>query len=58
MEKLVLALLVLLVILLACKIKRLPEGFGMDDRPFEPENTLLHRNVWDDVGYVRPVFRV
>lgn len=32
------------------------EGFGMDDRPFEPDGSLLHRNPWDDVDYMRPVY--
>ncbi len=34
------------------------ESFGMDHRPFEPENTLLHRNPWDDVDYIVPKFIV
>ena len=32
------------------------EGFGTDDKPFEPDNMLLNRNPWDDMDYVRPVF--
>jgi hypothetical protein len=32
------------------------DGFGMDNRPFEPENTLLHRNPWDDVDYRVPSY--
>jgi hypothetical protein len=33
------------------------EHFGTDNKPFEPENTLLNRNPWDDIDYVVPVFR-
>lgn len=53
-------LLVLLVALLHCYTScRQPvymDGFGMDNRPFEPENTLLHRNPWDDVDYRVPSY--
>ena len=60
-ETLVVALLVLLSLLLICYSGlhiRSVEGFGMDDRPFEPDNTLLHRNPWDDVDYIKPEFVV
>lgn len=30
------------------------EGFGRDEQPFEPDNTLLNRNVWDDIDYRTP----
>ena len=55
---LTLAVLVFLILLLACyldiNIKK--EGFGTDNKPFEPDNMLLNRNPWDDIDYVRPVF--
>lgn len=52
-----LLLLALFGLLLYCRIKNKDyEGFGMDNRPFEPENTLLHRNPWDDVDYIVPVY--
>jgi hypothetical protein len=28
----------------------------MNDKPFEPENTLLHRNPWDDIDYQVPSY--
>jgi len=57
-------LLVGLILLLSCYLdikisfstNSNSEGFGTDDRPFEPDNMLLNRNPWDDVDYVRPVF--
>ncbi len=57
-EYLVLGLVVLLALLLACyyKVNVTIDGFGVDNKPFEPENTLLHRNPWDDIDYVVPVF--
>lgn len=32
------------------------EGFGMDNRPFDAENTLFLRNPWDDVDYIVPEY--
>ncbi len=61
-EYLVLGLLVAVVLLLACysriSIKLNKEPFGVDNKPFEPENTLLHRNPWDDIDYIGPTFIV
>lgn len=61
-EYLVLGLLVAVVLLLACysriSIKLNKESFGIDNKPFEPENTLLHRNPWDDIDYIVPTFVV
>lgn len=52
-----LLLLVLFALLLYCYTKKGgSEGFGMNERPFEPENTLLHRNPWDDINYIVPVY--
>ena len=34
------------------------ESFGIDDKPFEPDNTLYHRNPWDDINYIKPTFLV
>lgn len=52
-----LLLLALFGLLLYCYSNhKSTEGFGMDERPFEPENTLLHRNVWDDVDYIVPYY--
>ena len=48
--------LVICIFLLNCYTKNRSEGFGMDDRPFEPENTLLHRNPWDGVDYQVPSY--
>jgi len=67
---LILGILVVLALLLMCRLNitvRITsegfgmegfgmEGFGMDNRPFEPENTLLHMNPWDNVDYQVPVF--
>ena len=52
-------LLVGLILLLSCYLNirvTFSEGFGTDDKPFEPDNMLLNRNPWDDIDYVRPVF--
>lgn len=27
-------------------------------KPFEPENTLLNRNPYDDINYIMPEFKV
>lgn len=53
-----LLLVVLFGLLLYCYTshKNNEEGFGMNNRPFEAENTLLHRNPWDDVDYIVPEF--
>lgn len=32
--------------------------FGIDEKPFEPDNTLLHRNPWDDIDYIKPVYKI
>ncbi len=56
---LVVAVLICLIMLLSCYLDiniTFKESFGTDDRPFEPDNTLLNRNPWDDIDYVRPVF--
>ncbi len=60
-EYLTLGLLVVVILLLACRSKisiKLAESFGVDNKPFEPENTLLHRNPWDDIDYIVPTFVV
>lgn len=58
-DQLVWALLILLLILLlknntCCSA----ESFGVDNKPFEPDNMLLNRNPWDDIDYIVPVYRV
>ena len=56
---LTLAVLICLILLLSCYLNisvSFSEGFGTDDKPFEPDNMLLNRNPWDDIDYVRPVF--
>lgn len=59
-EYLTLGLLVALVLLLACysRVTISIDGFGTDNKPFEPDNTLLHRNPWDDIDYIVPVYKV
>lgn len=61
-EYLTLGILVGIILLLICytriSISIGKEPFGIDDKPFEPENMLLHRNPWDDIDYIVPVFRV
>lgn len=56
-----LLLVVLFGLLLYCYTKNKDEPysrerFGTNDRPFEPENTLLHRNPWDDIDYIVPEY--
>lgn len=53
-ELLTLVLLCSLILLLYCYNKKSKEGFGIDNKPFEPENTLLNRNPWDDIDYIVP----
>jgi hypothetical protein len=57
---LVIGVLITIVLLLSCylKISIKFEAFGTDNKPFEPENTLLHRNPWDDIDYIVPVFKI
>lgn len=50
-----LVFIILCIFYLFCRSKKSKsEGFGMDNRPFEEDNSLLHRNVWDEVDYIRP----
>lgn len=56
-EYLVLAVVVLLILLLACRSKKLDvEAFGMNEKPFEPDNSEVGRNPFDDIDYIRPKF--
>ncbi len=58
-QYLTIGVLVALTLLLACysRISIKFEGFGTDSKPFEPDNTLLHRNPWDDIEYIVPVYK-
>lgn len=53
------ALVIVFVIMLLCLIscwtnKR--EGFSLEKKPFEEDNTLFLRNPYDNIDYVTPVF--
>ena len=58
-EYLLIGLVLLLIVLIICysNINIDIDGFGTDNKPFEPDNTLLNRNPWDDIDYIVPVFR-
>ena len=32
------------------------EGFGRDDKPFEPDNSTPMQNPWDNIDYIVPRF--
>ncbi len=49
-------LLVLLYMLYNCRQTKNYERFSMSTKPFEPDNTMLNRNPYDDIDYVTPVF--
>jgi hypothetical protein len=52
-------LVVLSVLLIICYSKKVQinkDGFGIDNRPMEHENSLLMRNPWDEVDYIVPTF--
>jgi hypothetical protein len=36
------------------KVIYVREGF----KPFEPDNILLNRNPFDDIGYIHPEFKI
>jgi hypothetical protein len=48
-------LIVLLVLLLACNARR-KDGFSLSKKPMEEDNSLLHRNPFDDVDYQTPMY--
>ena len=52
-DYLTLGLVLCTVLLLYCYMNK-KEGFGVDNKPFEPENVLLNRNPWDDIDYIVP----
>ncbi len=53
-ELLTFGLLVGCMLLLICYTKKSRDGFGVDNKPFEPDNSMLLRNPWDDIDYIRP----
>ena len=57
-EYLLIGLVLLLIVLIICysNINIDIDGFGTDNKPFEPDNTLLNRNPWDDIDYIVPVY--
>lgn len=58
-EAIACALIVSCVVLLWCYIKKNPccqEPFTLSKKPFEVDNSLLHRNPFDDIDYQTPVF--
>ncbi len=34
------------------------EGFGTDDKPFEPDNSTPMQNPWDNIDYIVPRFTI
>ncbi len=32
------------------------EGFGVDEKPFEPDNSAVLQNPWDNIDYIVPRF--
>ena len=32
------------------------EGFGRDDKPFDPDNSISMQNPWDNIDYIVPRF--
>jgi hypothetical protein len=53
---LIFILIILLLILNKKNCESKKELFSMSTKPFEVENSLLNRNVWDDIDYQIPVF--
>ena len=53
-----LILLFLLIMLFYCKTHNNYEYFGVDNKPFEPDNSMLNRNPYDDIDYIVPVFKI
>ena len=33
------------------------DGMGVDNKPFSPDNTLLHMNPWDNINYMVPTVK-
>lgn len=54
-EYLSVVLLVGLTLLIFCYAKN-SEGFGSDNKPFEPDNMVMMENPFDNIDYIRPVF--
>ena len=52
----IVAVVVLVWIILGMLVSSKKEGYGSDNKPFEADNTLLHRNPFDDINYIRPRF--
>jgi len=57
-EDLTVILLVGILLLLLCYNSHKKESFGVDNKPFEPDNSLLHRNPWDDIDYIVPTVKM
>lgn len=58
-EYLTIILLVGIIALLLCYSKSSnKDSFGTDNKPFEPDNSLLNRNPWDDIDYMVPTFLI
>jgi hypothetical protein len=32
------------------------DGFGADNKPFEPDNSMPMQNPWDNIDYIVPTF--
>jgi hypothetical protein len=32
------------------------ESFGTDNKPFEPDNSMVQNNPWDNINYIVPTF--
>lgn len=32
------------------------EGFGRDNKPFEPDNSSMGNNPWDNIDYIVPSY--
>lgn len=54
----ILVILVLWLIYQSCYKCSPMDSFGMDNKPFEPDNTSIGNNPWDEIQYIKPTFRV
>lgn len=50
--------IILLIVLNYRDITEKIEGFGTDDKPFEPDNSEIQNNPFDNIDYIRPVFKL
>lgn len=55
---LIVVLLVILFAWLYANGQPYQEGFGQDQKPFEPDNSVWGENPWDNINYIRPAFVV